>query len=53
MNYFKNEDNEIFAYSNEQVEQGYGNDLIEIENPIKNNGKLYPNHKKFRFSCYK
>lgn len=30
MNYFKNKNNEIFAYDNEQVKQGYGKDLIPI-----------------------
>lgn len=31
MNYFKNENNQIFAYDDEQVlQQGYGKDLIPI-----------------------
>lgn len=30
MNYFKNENNEIFAYDDEQVKQGYGKDLIKL-----------------------
>lgn len=30
MNYFKNTNNEIFAYDNEQVAQGYGKDLTTI-----------------------
>ena len=30
MNYFKNENNEIFAFDDEQVKQGYGKDLIPI-----------------------
>ena len=30
MNYFKNENNEIFAYDDEQIEQGYGSDLTPI-----------------------
>ena len=30
MNYFKNNNNEIFAYDNEQVAQGYGKDLVPI-----------------------
>jgi hypothetical protein len=30
MNYFKNENNKIFAYDDEQTEQGYGSDLTPI-----------------------
>ena len=30
MKYFKNTNNEIFAFDNEQVKQGYGKDLIPI-----------------------
>ena len=30
MNYFKDKNNEIFAYDNEQVKQGYGKNLIPI-----------------------
>ena len=30
MNYFKNTNNEIFAYDDEQVKQGYGKDLTPI-----------------------
>jgi len=30
MNYFKNTNNQIFAYDDEQVAQGYGKDLIPI-----------------------
>lgn len=30
MNYFKNKNNEIFAYDDEQVEQGFGKDLTSI-----------------------
>ena len=30
MNYFKNKNNEIFAYDDEQIEQGYGSDLTQI-----------------------
>jgi len=30
MNYFKNNKNEIFAFDDEQVKQGYGKDLIPI-----------------------
>jgi len=30
MNYFKNTNNEIFAYDNSQVKQGYGKDLTPI-----------------------
>lgn len=30
MNYFKSTNNQIFAYDDEQVKQGYGNDLITI-----------------------
>jgi|GEM_PF-6725136 len=30
MQYFKNKNNEIFAYDDEQVKQGYGKDLIAI-----------------------
>ena len=30
MNYFKNKNNEIFAYDDEQVKQGYGRDLTPI-----------------------
>ena len=43
MNYFKNTNNEIFAYDEEQVAKGYGKDFIAITveekdliiNPIK------------------
>lgn len=30
MKYFKNKNNEVFAYDDEQVEQGYGKDLTPI-----------------------
>lgn len=30
MNYFKNTNNQIFAYDDEQVAQGYGKDLTQI-----------------------
>lgn len=30
MNYFKNKKNEVFAYDDEQVNQGYGKDLTAI-----------------------
>jgi len=30
MNYFKNKDNEIFAYDYEQIGQGYGKELTSI-----------------------
>lgn len=30
MNYFKNNNNELFAYDDEQVKQGYGKDMIGI-----------------------
>lgn len=30
MNYFKNEKNEVFAYDDEQVKQGYGKDLTKL-----------------------
>lgn len=30
MNYFKNKNNEIFAYTDEDVEKGYGKDLTSI-----------------------
>ena len=30
MKYFKNKNNEIFAYDEEQIEQGYGKDLTPI-----------------------
>jgi len=30
MNYFKDENNEVFAYDDEQVEQGFGKDLTSI-----------------------
>ena len=30
MNYFKNKNNEVFAYDDEQVKQGFGKDLISI-----------------------
>jgi len=36
MNYFKNKNNEIFAYDDEQIEQGYGSDLTPItESDVK------------------
>ena len=44
MHYFKNNNNEIFAYDDEQVKQGYGKDLEEILNPILN-GKVLVGHK--------
>lgn len=30
MRYYKNKNNEIFAYDNEQIKQGYGKDLTAI-----------------------
>ena len=30
MNYFKDSDNEVFAYDDEQIKQGYSKDLISI-----------------------
>lgn len=30
MNYFKNNNNKVFAYDDEQVKQGYGKDLTSI-----------------------
>jgi uncharacterized protein YcgL (UPF0745 family) len=30
MNYFKNKENKVFAYDNEQVKQGFGKDLTAI-----------------------
>ena len=30
MNYFKDENNKVFAYDNEQIKQGYGKYLISI-----------------------
>lgn len=30
MKYFKNENNQIFAYDNEQISQGYGKELVQI-----------------------
>jgi len=30
MNYFKNDNNEVFAYDDEQIEQGFGADLTSI-----------------------
>ena len=30
MNYFKDENNNIFAYDDEQIKQGYGKDLIKL-----------------------
>lgn len=30
MNYFKNENNEVFAYDDEQIEQGFAKDLTAI-----------------------
>ena len=30
MNYYKNENNEVFAYDDEQIEQGFGEDLTSI-----------------------
>jgi hypothetical protein len=44
MNYFKNNNNEIFAYDDEQVSQGYGEDLTELESPIWN-GSILAAHK--------
>ena len=35
MNYFKNTKNQIFAYDDEQVSQGYGEDLIAIKEEEK------------------
>jgi len=31
MKYFKNENNEVYAYDNKQVQQGYGKDLTSLE----------------------
>lgn len=31
MNYFKNNNNEVFAYDGEQIAQGYGKDLTQLE----------------------
>lgn len=45
MNYFKNKDNEIFAYDDEQVAQGYGKDLEFLLSPIKEDGTIYLGHK--------
>ena len=44
MNYFTNNNNEIFAYDNEQISQGYGQDLTELESPIWN-GSILIGHK--------
>ena len=44
MNYFKNNNNEIYAYDNEQVQQGYGKDMEELLSPIFN-GKVLIGHK--------
>lgn len=30
MNYFKDKNNKVFAYDNEQIEQGFGKDLTSI-----------------------
>lgn len=30
MNYYKDENNKVFAYDDEQIKQGYGKDLIAI-----------------------
>lgn len=35
MNYFKDNNNNIFAYDEEQVKQGFGSDLIEISESEK------------------
>jgi len=35
MNYFKNKDNEIFAYDYEQIGQGYGKELTPISSEEK------------------
>lgn len=37
MKYFKNTNNEIFAYDDEQIKQGYGKDLTPITEGEKNN----------------
>ena len=36
MNYFKDNNNKIFAYDDEQVKQGYGKDLTPITEKEKN-----------------
>lgn len=36
MKYFKNENNEVFAYDNKQIKQGYGKNLTPITEEEKN-----------------
>jgi len=43
MNYFKNTNNEIFAFDNEQVAQGYGSDLTSLPSGEFTDGtNIYP-----------
>lgn len=44
MNYYKNNNNKLFAYDDEQILQGYGADLTELESPIWN-GSILAGHK--------
>lgn len=45
MQYFKDENNKVFGYTDTQVKRGYGADLTEISSPVKEDGTIYPNHK--------
>ena len=45
MNYFKNTNNQIFAYDDSQVAKGYGTGLEEILTPVKEDGTVYAGHK--------
>jgi len=41
MNYFKNDKNEVFAYDDKQIEQGYGEDLEFITDAQVRSFKLF------------
>ena len=45
MKYFIDKNNNIFAYDDEQVLQGYGKDLEEILSSIKEDGTIYAGYK--------